>query len=350
MSPRRKSSTSSTGTRARSAAPVHARHPACELVQHVAGAYRVHDRRWHVAGRERRHRDRRDRPAVRARHCPRALARASCRLTPDRYRSPASVPGRRRPRRRRVATGVQTRRRARTRGSARRARRRPPHPRRAPLPRPRHLPLARGHGQERHAARSDARPRRPRRRVPSLQLVGGTPATRRRPAIAPGSRASRWLAGSPAPMADGVASPTTSRAPPLTPTPSCAAAAHLRRAARRRSASPTSPEPSRSSRSRSPPPIQPSSTCGPRGIASVVWATGYRRDYSWLDVPVLDRDGELVQRARRDAGAGAVRRRAALPVAPQLELHRRCPPRCPRRRRSPRRRRRAGDSVSRRRV
>ena len=33
------------------------------------------------------------------------------------------------------------------------------------------------------------------------------------------------------------------------------------------------------------------------GIGTVLWASGYRRDYSWLDVPdVLDRDGEIVQR------------------------------------------------------
>jgi putative flavoprotein involved in K+ transport len=36
---------------------------------------------------------------------------------------------------------------------------------------------------------------------------------------------------------------------------------------------------------------------GPRaldlgGIAVVVWATGFRRDYSWLSAPVLDADGE----------------------------------------------------------
>ena len=37
-------------------------------------------------------------------------------------------------------------------------------------------------------------------------------------------------------------------------------------------------------------------------IGTVVWATGYRRDYSWLHVPVLDARGELVQRARRNAG------------------------------------------------
>jgi putative flavoprotein involved in K+ transport len=30
------------------------------------------------------------------------------------------------------------------------------------------------------------------------------------------------------------------------------------------------------------------------GIRSVVWATGYRPDYSWLEVPVLDRKGRLV--------------------------------------------------------
>jgi len=29
-------------------------------------------------------------------------------------------------------------------------------------------------------------------------------------------------------------------------------------------------------------------------IRTVVWATGYRRDYSWLDVPVLDAHGEIV--------------------------------------------------------
>jgi putative flavoprotein involved in K+ transport len=32
---------------------------------------------------------------------------------------------------------------------------------------------------------------------------------------------------------------------------------------------------------------------GPHGIRSVLWATGYRADYSWLDIPVLDRKGEI---------------------------------------------------------
>jgi putative flavoprotein involved in K+ transport len=39
------------------------------------------------------------------------------------------------------------------------------------------------------------------------------------------------------------------------------------------------------------------------GIGSVIWATGYRPDYSWLDVPVLDRKGRI----RHDGGiAGAL--------------------------------------------
>ena len=30
------------------------------------------------------------------------------------------------------------------------------------------------------------------------------------------------------------------------------------------------------------------------GITTILWATGYRPDYSWLDVPVLDRKGRIV--------------------------------------------------------
>lgn len=37
---------------------------------------------------------------------------------------------------------------------------------------------------------------------------------------------------------------------------------------------------------------------GGEGFKTVVWATGYRTDYSWLDVPVLDRKGEI----RHDGG------------------------------------------------
>jgi len=37
---------------------------------------------------------------------------------------------------------------------------------------------------------------------------------------------------------------------------------------------------------------------GRRGIRTIVWATGFRPDYSWLDVPVLDRKGNI----RHDGG------------------------------------------------
>ena len=34
-------------------------------------------------------------------------------------------------------------------------------------------------------------------------------------------------------------------------------------------------------------------------IRTIIWATGYRPDYSWLDVPVLDRKGHDPPRRRR---------------------------------------------------
>jgi putative flavoprotein involved in K+ transport len=40
------------------------------------------------------------------------------------------------------------------------------------------------------------------------------------------------------------------------------------------------------------------------GIASVVWATGFRRDFSWLHAPVLDEAGEPVQRRGVTAAEG----------------------------------------------
>jgi putative flavoprotein involved in K+ transport len=39
-------------------------------------------------------------------------------------------------------------------------------------------------------------------------------------------------------------------------------------------------------------------------ICSVVWATGYRRDYSWLKVPVLDESGEVMHRGGVTASPG----------------------------------------------
>jgi putative flavoprotein involved in K+ transport len=42
------------------------------------------------------------------------------------------------------------------------------------------------------------------------------------------------------------------------------------------------------------------------GIRTVIWATGYRRDYSWLHVPVLDAAGELAHREGVTAVPGLV--------------------------------------------
>jgi putative flavoprotein involved in K+ transport len=35
---------------------------------------------------------------------------------------------------------------------------------------------------------------------------------------------------------------------------------------------------------------------GANGIRTVIWATGFKRDYSWLRVPVVDAAGEIVHR------------------------------------------------------
>ena len=40
---------------------------------------------------------------------------------------------------------------------------------------------------------------------------------------------------------------------------------------------------------------------GRGAIRTIIWATGYRPDYSWLDVPVLDRKGRI----RHDGGVVA---------------------------------------------
>jgi putative flavoprotein involved in K+ transport len=37
-------------------------------------------------------------------------------------------------------------------------------------------------------------------------------------------------------------------------------------------------------------------------IATIVWATGYRPDYRWLDLPVLDRRGRIIHQGGVVAG------------------------------------------------
>ena len=76
------------------------------------------------------------------------------------------------------------------------------------------------------------------------------------------------------------------------------------------------------------------------GIAAVVWATGYRRAYPWLRVPVLDARGEIVQRRGVTPAAGLYVVGQRHPAPTRLELHRRRSPRrllrCPPHRRSSR--------------
>ena len=68
-------------------------------------------------------------------------------------------------------------------------------------------------------------------------------------------------------------------------------------AAAQRRATWTTPPSARSRRRRRPPAVC-SSTSRSGEIGTVVWATGYRPDYSWLDVPVVDEKGQL----RHDGG------------------------------------------------
>ena len=59
-------------------------------------------------------------------------------------------------------------------------------------------------------------------------------------------------------------------------------------------------------------------------VAAIVWATGFRPDYSWLEVPVLDRKGMI----RHDGGGRGVARHVrdglAVHAAPQVDPDRRC--------------------------
>ena len=71
-------------------------------------------------------------------------------------------------------------------------------------------------------------------------------------------------------------------------------------------------------------------------IRSIVWATGFHPDYSWLHVPVLDEKGQLMTRGRRGRGARDVCAGPAGPAPPEVDLHPRHRGRRARRHRSPR--------------
>ncbi len=56
-------------------------------------------------------------------------------------------------------------------------------------------------------------------------------------------------------------------------------------------------------------------------IRAIVWATGFRPDYGWLDVPVARREGPAAPRGRRGRQPGTVRARAARAAAAQVHVH-----------------------------
>ncbi len=56
-------------------------------------------------------------------------------------------------------------------------------------------------------------------------------------------------------------------------------------------------------------------------IRSIIWATGFRPDYSWLDVPVRRSQGPPAARRRGRRRARAVCHRTARPPATQVDLH-----------------------------
>ena len=136
--------------------------------------------------------------------------------------------------------------------------------------------------------------------VPSLQLVGSPERRDARPQRADRASASSWSAGSPA-------SATARRSSPARCATVRARRPQAEPAARHASTSgPTSnglddevepphrfaPTARRRDRRRS------ASISRSGEIRTIIWATGFRPDYSWLDVPVLDRKGSI----RHDGG------------------------------------------------
>ena len=58
------------------------------------------------------------------------------------------------------------------------------------------------------------------------------------------------------------------------------------------------------------------------GIRTVVWATGFLRNYRWLHVPVLDASGEIIHTGGVTPSPGLYVTRPSLPPPPRCQLHR----------------------------
>ena len=83
---------------------------------------------------------------------------------------------------------------------------------------------------------------------------------------------------------------------------------------------PTSPPPERFEPTRAPASSRLDLDLRSGEIRSIVWATGFRPDYSWLDVPVSITRAPAARRRRRRR-AGDVRDRTARPAPAQVDLH-----------------------------
>ena len=59
------------------------------------------------------------------------------------------------------------------------------------------------------------------------------------------------------------------------------------------------------------------------GICSVVWATGFRRHYPWLELPVLDARGEIRHAGGVAPAPGLYVLGLQLPAPPRIDVHRR---------------------------
>ena len=216
---------------------------------------------------------------------------------PDRLPPPGRPPRRRRARRRRLGVRRPARRRAPPLGPRRRAGRRPPHPAAAALPRHGHLLVARPPRRLLDKTIDEVADPVAARREPSLQLVGrpdgrnldlATLRGRWRPARPGGwSRSTAHRVAFAADLADTTAAADARHAP------GAGRDRPLRRRPRPRDARCSTPSRS-NDRSSGRRPTR--STSRAAGIATVMWATGFRRDYAWLRVPVLDAAGEIRQR------------------------------------------------------
>ena len=167
-----------------------------------------------------------------------------------------------------------------------------PHPPAAPLPGHGHLLVAGADRQPRPHHRRDPRPRRrPSRTVRCSSSDDPTTATSTSPPSPPAASGSPG--GSPPSTVTDVGFADDLAATSPTPTPGCGASSPT--------STPTSPPPASPPKSSTPsrrPPspwrrARPTSTCAAEGITTVIWATGYRRTYPWLHLPVLDAHGEI---------------------------------------------------------